>query len=79
MRAQGRICGGEGDDRLENLRLYNNVIQTYIEYIGEAIIDNNRQGQVEMLAFYIAVGLLGQDEQMASYAMFLHKVRDDSI
>jgi len=50
--------------------------------LGDSILNpnsNETQASVEMMAFYIAVGLLGQNDQMASYAMFMERVRDDCI
>lgn len=85
LRAQGRIR-----DDPECISSYNLVMERFVKSLGDSIISptstsasgplsQNTQATVEMLAFYVAVGTLGADNQMAQYAFFMLDVKDDAI
>lgn len=64
LRAQGRIGGDDDSNGAENLVLYNNVVQTYINFLGDSIATATSLASlssVEMCSFYVAGGILGQD------------------
>lgn len=63
--------------------MYNEVIDQNIQaLISSAVTKADKRASpasVEMISFYITVGLIGKDEQLAAYCSFMEKIKDDSV
>ena len=83
LRAQGRIASASRD-------ACNQVMERWIRILRNSSLRSQgqdtrslsareRPASIEMIAFYVAVGLLGREEQIAAYSPYMIYVQDDSL
>lgn len=84
LRSQGRV-----EDDTQLLLEFNEVVDAYIRFLISTLTKSNEvkdllflspsSASVEMISYYIAAGLVGRDDQLASFAFFMENILDDAL
>ena len=84
LRTQGRV-----EDDMQLLLEYNEVVDSYIRFLISPLRKSNEvkdlaflppgSASVDMISYYIAAGLVGKDDQLASFAFLMENILDDAV
>ena len=83
LRAQGRVASA-------SVESCNRVMERWVDILRSSNLRSQEQenrnvavreppASIEMIAFYIALGLLGRDAQIEAYHPYMIYIRDDSL
>lgn len=73
LKEQGRVG-------VASLPSYNEVVKRYIKQLESAMLSRQNNAElVDMLAFYVATGLVGASEQYGCFASIALEITDDKL